>query len=407
MYPLSRELVEFLLGVEAQAALADLQQSDLGDTALLDRVSELRRRFTPAEAAALVDQARLRLRARTKFPDADRLYFTDEALEQATSRAVALYRAGCFRPFSRVADLGCGIGADTLALAEVVPKVIAVEVDPVRARLAELNVAAGGFADRVDVICGDWTELTLDVEAAFVDPARRTAFARRTASAPHADSRRLFGLSAMIPPISTILDLVRAVPNVAVKVAPGVDHAEVPPEAEVAFISERGNLKEALLRFGSLRSGAKWEAVLLPGPQRLDSDMPVDAVPVREPMAYLYEPDPAILRASLVTTLATQLSAAQIDATIAYLTSEALVHTPFARVWHVERHGHFHLKTLNRWLRELDIGHVTIKKRGSPIDVDTFRQRLKPLREGRSATVFFTRAADAPWMILGTEVRGS
>jgi hypothetical protein len=127
---------------------------------------------------------------------------------------------------------------------------------------------------------------------------------------------------------------------------------------------------------------------------------------VQAPMTYLYEPDPAVLRAGLVTTLATRIGAAQIDATIAYLTSEAPVSTPFARSWRVERHDHFHLKTLNKWLREREIGHVTIKKRGSPIDVDTFRRRLKPLPGGRSATVFFTRVQGAPWMILGTEVTG-
>jgi protein-L-isoaspartate O-methyltransferase len=398
MYPLTPDLIDFLLGAEAQAALADLREANLRDAVLLDRVSELRRRFAPAEAAVLVDQARLRLKARAKFPDAERLYLTDEALEQATSRAVALTHAAAFRAFNRVADLGCGIGADTLALAEVVPQVVAVELDPVRARLAELNITTSGLADRVRVIEGDWTKLTLDVEAAFVDPARRTVPGR------HAGSRRLRGLSEMVPPISAIMELLHTVPHVAVKVAPGVDHAEVPPEAEVAFISEKGNLKEALLRFGDLRTGAKWEAVLLPGPDRLSSDMPAGPIAVREPIAYLYEPDPAILRAGLVTTLATQIGAAQIDATIAYLTTEAPVDTPFARIWRVERHGHFHLKTLNRWLRELEIGHVTLKKRGSPIDVDTFSRRLKPLPGGRPATVFFTRMQGVPWMVVGTEV---
>ncbi len=400
MYPLTLDLIDFLLGPAAQTALAELREADLGDVALLDRVSELRKRFTPAEASVLLDQARLRRKAQAKFPNADRLYFMDEALEQATSRAVALYRAASFRAFSCVADLGCGIGADTLALAEVVPRVVAVELDPVRARLADLNVAARGFADRVRVIEGDWTQLTLDVEAAFVDPARRTVPER------HADSRRLRGLSEMVPPISAILDLLHTVPHVAVKVAPGIDHEQVPPGAEVAFISEKGNLKEALLRFGDLRTGAQWEAVLLPGPYRLSSHMPADAIAVCEPRTYLYEPDPAVLRAGLVTTLATQIGAAQIDATIAYLTTEAPMDTPFARIWHVERHGHFHLKTLNKWLRELEIGHVTLKKRGSPIDVDTFRRRLKPLRGGRPATVFFTRVQGAPWMIVGTEVMG-
>ena len=392
MYPLSLELIEFLLSAEAQAALSDLREADLRHEALVERVTALRRRFDAPEAAALLDQALLRRKAVAKFEEPDRLYFVDEALEQATGRAVAVYRAGLFGAFGHVADLGCGIGADTLALADVVPSVLAVELDPVRARLAELNIAASGLSGRVRVVCADWTAMSLDVDAAFVDPVRR------------AEGRRVFGLAEMPPPLAAIQALLRDVPNVGVKVAPGVDHAEVPGEAEIEFISERGYLKEAFLRFGNLRRGAARVATVLPGAHQLRSDTPVGEVPVGEPSAYLYEPDPAVIRASLVTTLAAQINAMQIDPTIAYLTSDAAESTPFARVWRVERHAHFNLKVLNAWLQALEVGRVVIKKRGSPIDPDTFQRRLKLLRGGRSVTVFFTRVLAKPWMILGTEL---
>jgi hypothetical protein len=52
----------------------------------------------------------------------------------------------------------------------------------------------------------------------------------------------------------------------------------------------------------------------------------------------------------------------------------------------------------------MDVGHVVIKKRGSPIDPDSFRRRLKLVRGGRSITVFFTRAQGMPWMIIGMEI---
>jgi len=43
--------------------------------------------------------------------------------------------------------------------------------------------------------------------------------------------------------------------------------------------------------------------------------------PLRPPAAYLFEPDPAVLRAGLVRDLGEQLSAAQLDPDIAYLTA--------------------------------------------------------------------------------------
>ncbi|GAB4210420.1 MAG: methyltransferase domain-containing protein [Roseiflexaceae bacterium] len=389
MMPLTPELVAFLQTERAQAELAALAQADLAEAATLARLTELRQRFAPAEAAALLDQARLRLRAVRKFAHPERLLLTDEALQQASSLAVAHYRAARFAAYRRVADLGCGVGADTLALAEAVGAVLAVERDPLRAALAEANIRAYDLAERARVLCADWTTLDLPVDAAFADPARRV------------DERRVFGLDQMEPPIGAILALREQVPDVAVKVAPGVDLESVPPEAAVEFISERGELKEALLLFGGLRGAAR-TATLLPGPHQLDSDAPASDAPARLPVAVLYEPDPAVLRAGLVRHLARLLDAAQIDPTIAYLTAGQHRATPFARAWQILRHGPFNLKHLNVWLREQGAGEVVVKKRGSPVDPDAFRRRLKTSPGGPVLTVFLTRALDRPWMILAT-----
>ncbi|MBN2004775.1 MAG: class I SAM-dependent methyltransferase [Anaerolineae bacterium] len=389
MYPLSPDLIDFLVSPPARIALEHLKESDLRDAEILDRLTELRKRFPQDRAAALIDQARLRKKAAAKFPNAERMLFDDEALQQASSRAVAAYHAQHFAGYRRVGDLGCGIGADMLALAEVIPEVIAIEIDPVRARLAELNADACGLAHRVQVLRADWTTLDLDIEAAFADPARRV------------DGHRVFRLEDIIPPIAAILTLQTHTSNLAVKVAPGIDHADIPPQAEAEFISEQGEMKEALLRFGALRTGAQTQATLLPGRHQLNSQAAVTDITERKPGAFLYEPDPAILRAGLVRHLATQLGADQLDADIAYLTSDVLTTTPFARGWQVIRHGRFHLKTLNHWLRELGAGSLVVKKRGSPIDPEEFRRRLKTTPGGPAMTVFLTHVQGQPWMIIG------
>ena len=424
MVPLNLPLVDFLLSAEAQAALAELAGQDLGEQASLALLARLRRTWQPDQAAALLDQARLRRKAGDKFPHSERLLLDDEALQQASSRAVAIYRAQQFvnalnrspitdyRSPVTVADLGCGIGADTIALAEAGLHVLAVERDPVRERLAEANVAALGLAARVRVVCADWLTLTPTlsprergpegalplpqgegwgeggISAAFIDPSRR------------AGEQRIFRVSDMEPPISAVLALLEHVPTLAVKTLPGIADEDLPPGAEVEFISERGAMKEALLRFGDLRTGAARRATLLPGPHHLDSNAPVDDESISQPLAWLYEPDAAVIRATLVQHLATQLGAVQIDPTIAYLTGEQPVDTPFARRWAVLRHGPFHLKTLNRWLRELGAGAVVVKKRGSAIDPDEFRRRLKATPGGPAVVVFLTRVQGRPWMVL-------
>jgi protein-L-isoaspartate O-methyltransferase len=391
MYPLTTELVDFLLSGDAQAALRELAGENLEEQATLSLLTRLRHSFSPAQAAALLDQATLRQRAASKFPEPHRLLYVDEALQQASSREVARYRAAAFASYRQVADLGCGIGADTVALAEQGLDVTAVEIDPVRARIAQANVAALGLAARVQVICGDWTGLDLAVEAAFVDPSRR------------AGGRRIFRPAEMEPSPAAWEALRRRVPHLAVKTAPGIADDDIPPAAQVEFISERGAMKEALLRFGGLRTGPARRATLLPGPVHLDGDEPAGPPEVSEPRAYLLEPDPAIIRATQVRQLASRLRAAQIDASIAYLTAESVVSSPFARSWRVVRHGPFHLKTLNRWLRELQPGQLVVKKRGSPIDPDSFRRRLFTAPGGPVLTVFLTRVRERPWMIVARD----
>ncbi len=393
MYPLTIELVDFLLSDRARAALDELMHADLSDIAILPGLTELRRNFTPSEASVLIDQARLRQRASLKFPNSDRLFFTDEALQQASSFGIARFRAERFAKYRRVADLGSGIGADTLALAEVVPELTAIECNSVLARLLTANVTAMGLTSRVRVVCADWTQLSLNIEAAFVDPSRRVG------------GRRVFRLDEMNPSLSSIMALFTQVPDVAVKVAPSVVDDEIPPDVEVEFVSEQGECKEALLLFGGMRRGVARTATLLPGAHRLDSTAPITNIPTSVPQEFLYEPDVAILRATLVRALATQLNAAQLDASIAYITSNTLVSTPFARVWNVIKHSSFHLKTLNKWLREMEAGEVIVKKRGSPIEPETFQHRLKITPGGPTITVFLTRMCGRPWMIIGREIK--
>jgi predicted TPR repeat methyltransferase len=97
----------------------------------------------PRLVSAVLTQSRLRARAREKFGDfADRMLFTRAGLEQATRLRVAALHARRFADADlvHVADLGCGIGADALALASLDRRVTAVELDETTAAVATLNL---------------------------------------------------------------------------------------------------------------------------------------------------------------------------------------------------------------------------------------------------------------------------
>jgi hypothetical protein len=185
----------------------------------------------------------------------------------------------------------------------------------------------------------------------------------------------------------------------AVKISPGVNYDEIPPAAEVEFISLNGEVKEGVLWFDSFRSTANRRATLLPGEHTL-TNQPHEEIPISEPLAYLYEPDGAVIRAHLVEELAQQLSACKIDPNIAYLTAGFAQPTPFARCFAVDTAFPFQLKRLRTYLRQHNIGKITIKKRGSPLEPDWLHSQLR-LEGSEQRILFLTQVKEKAAVIIG------
>jgi SAM-dependent methyltransferase len=393
-----------LLSPAGQALIARAEAlPDLSDDSLLRHLTALRRDAPAALTTAAVETALLRRRAAVKFSRAAAMYFTREALEQASAEVVSRHRARRYAGFQAVADLGCGIGGDTIALAAVAGGVVAVDRDPLRLAMARSNVAVYGLADRLhtaeaDITSSEWSlPCPSDgrcVDATFFDPARRTA-----------SGRRVFSIDAYEPPLSLIRDWLPALPALGVKVSPGVDLKELAQlgvECEVEFISVGGELREAVLWFGPLRTAVR-RATLLPSGDSLTGPRAGPA-PVRAPGRYLIEPDPSVYRAGLLADLADRLRAWQIDADIAYLSADEPPDNRFARVWQIEETLPFSVKGVRRRLRELRVGSVVVKKRGSPLDPQEFERMLR-LDGTERRTVVLTRAAGRPVAIICTDVR--
>ncbi len=399
MRPLTVEMVRWLTTDEAQSGIEYSMTLPLEERHTLSTLTMLQKAYTEEHAAALLDQARLRIKAVTKFGEVAReMLFTDEALQQASGISIANYRARRYAPFGGVADLGCGIGGDTLALSHVAAHLLALDLDPVRLMIARYNVNTVGGNAVSHFEQQDWTTYPFpkEISAAFADPARRT------------EERRVFSLHEIIPPISAVLATQQTLPHMGVKVMPGVPDNEIPPTAEAEWISEGGICKEGVLWFGGLRQGVARTATIVEGERlfTVTSSDPAPPLAVTPPRAYLYEPDPAVIRATLVAQVALPMGASQLDPQIAYLTGDMPALTPFLRGWPVLLHAPFNLKTLNRMIREMDGNVVAVKKRGSPIEPEPFRKRLKSNPKGRPLTVFLTRHQNEPYMIVcGEEIR--
>ncbi|MGW2229408.1 class I SAM-dependent methyltransferase [Streptomyces formicae] len=385
------------LHTEAGRALLD-EVRDVAPAQELAAATRLRREHPAALVSTALAQARLRQRAVAKFgaEDAARMFFTPDGVEQSTRASVAAHRAESFTSLGvrSLADLCCGIGGDAIALARAGISVLAVDRSPLTCAVARANAEALGLAELIEVREADVTEVdTSSYDAVFVDPARRGG------------RGRIFDPEAYSPPLSWAVAAARKAPRAALKIAPGIPHEAVPAEAEAEWISDGGDVKEAVLWFGT-DSPASHRATLLPGGASLWSSL--DAMlpdpEVRPVGRYLYEPDGAVIRAHLVAEVAARVEGGLIDETIAYVTSDELHPTPYAVAYEITDQLPFGVKKLKALLREREVGVLTVKKRGSAVEPEELRRKVKP--QGKNAaTVFLTRVAGAPTMLIGHPAR--
>ncbi len=383
---------------------------------------------SPALVSEALTQSRLRVKAREKFgPFAERMLFTAHGLEQSTRLSIAAHHAARFRDaeIHTVADLGCGLGGDTIAKAGLGLTVIGVDADPRTVALATVNTS---LFESVTIEHGTAEEFDLSrVQGAWFDPARR-------------DGRgRVHDPEEAMPPLSVIVKAARTLGAqqtsatdshgfgaVGAKLAPAIDHEHLVPGTETQWISWHGQVLEACAWFGPLTrrsageiSGVVPRSALLIGSRAdgtphttvLDPDTDDDDAlrypDVDELGSIIMEPDGAIIRAGLLGTVARRLGAHTIDPTIAYLSSsgnpETTAASPLVRAFRVDDVLPMHTKKIAAYMKQRSIGTLEIKKRGVDIDPARLRTQLKlDKKASNAATLIVTRVAGERVAIVAT-----
>jgi THUMP domain-like len=336
--------------------------------------------------AAALTQSRLRARGHDKFGDlADGMLFTADGLEQATRLEIAARHAGRFRGagMREVFDLGCGIGADAMAFAGLDLKVTAIDADEVTATMAGVNLrawpAASAFIGTVEgtpLPAGEGARHT----AAWLDPARRTP----GVTDPLGRTRRVFNLDAISPSWSTVQSIARSLPATGAKLSPSFPHGAIPAGTEAQWTSLAGEVLECTIWWGSLVTRVGRSAVVIGSQGRSWTVREADAgaaAPVASSLtqigAWLYEPDRAVIRAGLTGALTSVVDGFELDSGVGYVTSDRCVDVGYARRFAVTESMPLNVKALRAWLRDRDVGRVTIKKRGVALDADALRRQLR------------------------------
>lgn len=365
--PPGREIAEVLRGKSADPLAAG---------------SFLRRAYPnvpPEYLAASVELSVARERGTSKFLRAEEMFFTREALEQASDERVAAHRSERFHGLGSVCDACCGIGGDAIALGKVVENLTCVDLDPSRLLFCGENLRVHGIKAQLmkaDIL--DMKERLGEFDALFIDPSRRPG------------GKRTLDVFSMEPPLDKVENLLSAVPGGAAKLPLSIRDTDVSIPHELEWVSLEDGLKEATLWTGTFRRCDTTVTLLHRGATMHDTELPADEPEVRETGSHLYEPDPALIRSGLLGRKAASLGMRLLDPEIAYTISDNPVYDPFFNGYRVLREFPFGMKRLNEELNTMGVGHVTVKKRGFPLLPEEVIRKLK-LKGSGSAVVVLTR----------------
>jgi len=390
---------KWLTSPEAACSLHALHQST---EPVHRQLAKLRQTLSAERARLIVGQVELRRHAVAKFGNlAAKMFFSDLALQQATNKAMARYKASRIPGDTPVVDYCCGIGGDLLAFAERRPTT-GWDRAPELAHLANANLEAAGLKGTSKVCIGEVELQTPQAtEIWHIDPDRRAGGRRSTQVQWHSPGPEL------------IDRWLTTSPNGLVKLAP----AALLPEAwcknaELEWITHDRQCRQQIAWFGELASasGLHRATVLQKKPTQALAASFVGSPQVSSPLTtqvcqYIYDTDPALRAARLTGAIAVDQGLWALQSGASYLTSDEVVEHPLLSCFQVFDQLPLRVATLRKHLRSLHIGQLEIKKRGVDTDPEQLRKQLK-LSGDKSATLLLTKIGKSEIALLARRLQG-
>ncbi len=374
--------------------------------AILERVNvvriakSLRARTTVTRAAMVIEQAQLRIRAKKKFPLAERMFFTRKGLEQSSGAEIAKYKAKRFAGVAKVADVCCGIGGDLLALIErpAAKRTVGVDVDKLACLFARKNAQIAmpsTHEHKTSIVKKPFADLSLEkYDGLHIDPDRRV------------NERTTVG-SRFSPSLDEVFGRVSDNQNLAIKIAPATRLAHRFPEAcQREWIGDRRECKQQVIWCGPFtkKPGCRSATCIerdesvhhLSVPEHQVDQTIVFAKKLRN---YIFEPHPTVLAAGLTDAMGNRYDINRFSPGIAYLTGDHEIKNPLLCSFEIVELLPVDLRQTVQFLKRQDIGTVEVKNRGiESVVVEKFR-RMK-LKGPNRATLILTRIGNRRVVII-------
>ncbi len=339
----------------------------------------------------ILEQVHLQVKGKMKFPRANLMKFSREGLAQASSKYLAEYRTWKMKyrlgEIKSSLDICCGIGGDAIAMATRW-KVVAVEKDEDIIEMAKHNIKVYNLEKNVYFIQGDIIKLindkefidkVIDVNCIFFDPSRRSK------------EKRTVKIEEYQPPLSFVEKLQTISPNICVKISPGTDLDRIKYNCDIEVVSYKGEVKEVMLWFGDFKEISNRNQILatkLPEKITLVKEEHKLDISQSEPKKYLYEPDPAFIKAHMIKALAKKFGLGLINIKIAYLTGDEKIETPLLNKYLIKQVLNLEYEKINNTLSELNIGRVDFKARGVNINLHNIRRKIRGKGRNKGLVIF-------------------
>jgi len=392
---MTHDELKILLQSDIQALLAEYGTDDPATFAMQFHG----RKELPIRAMA--EQLACRQKAAKKLPIFSQynLLYTPLALEQSSGERTAVYKASLMSG-KKLIDLSGGLGVDSMSLARVFQEVIYCERDSLLCAVAEHNLKVAGVPN-VEVKNGESISLLAEYpdnsfDWIYVDPARRE------------QGQRSRALEAASPDVVVCHNLLlQKAQKVCIKASPALEVSGLkkllPALHTIVVVSVDRECKEILLlleRAYPSDGPVQVKAVCLSSEGEemtkvaAGGEAPkVVAAAVKE---YLYEPDPAIIKARLSAVLARDSGLQFVNKSVDYLTADSKIDAFPGRTFLVVECIPWKPKSFRAFLERHAIAGASIQRRDFPLSAEELRKKYR-LLESERAFLFFTRDdADHP-----------
>lgn len=357
-------------------------------------IARLRKRYDAEQVRGVLGASEARVRTAGKLDPswASSLLADKAGVEMASSARSSVYKArrfaGVLGPDGFVADLCCGIGADSWGLRGAGLRVTGVDLDASRVVMYTHNLPACAG------VCGDALEdCPADADAFHLDPARRSG------------ARRSRSIEEFRPGPEVWARIVDRIGTGAIKLNPGVDGDSL-PGGELEIIGEAGGLTQAVLWLGRLCGDAPRRATVLG-----DSGVCSIAGEAERPEGtseiggYLGTIDPAPERADLVGVLLGELGVSLVHPGTGLVTAGAPVAHPMVRWYRTLEVLPWNVKRVKSVLRGLGCGVVEVRTRGGVVNPDQLQRKLRGDGGRADLAVLVYRLGDRIVAIIAEQAR--